>query len=190
MEDVHERTARAIKEARRSRSAQWLADETARLGFPMSRAALANYESGRKKGLDIAELMVIAAACDVPPVSLLFPDQPDGPVEVLPGQTVTCFTAAEWFSGSGDLPAREESPASDEATILRLSRARQERRASLPQLFTLHKRLVGEAGEGLDEWYVKQVAADRQMDAEIRAAGGVVEDAQDDEQGLRIHGES
>jgi hypothetical protein len=32
--------------ARLRRSAQWLADETERLGYPISRAAIANYESG------------------------------------------------------------------------------------------------------------------------------------------------
>jgi transcriptional regulator with XRE-family HTH domain len=60
--------AAAIKSARASRSAQWLADETERLGYPISRAAIANYESGRKKGLDVAELLVLAAALNCPTV--------------------------------------------------------------------------------------------------------------------------
>ncbi len=37
---LHRRIAAAIKRARGARSAQWLADETERLGFPISRAAI------------------------------------------------------------------------------------------------------------------------------------------------------
>ena len=98
-EKLHSRVARAVKSARGSRSAQWLADETGRLGFPISRAAIANYESGRKRGLDLTELLVIAAALGVPPLVLLFPDVPDGPVEVLPGLEIASWDAAAWFSG-------------------------------------------------------------------------------------------
>ncbi|MEX3771675.1 XRE family transcriptional regulator, partial [Mycolicibacterium fortuitum] len=61
VDELHRRVAAAIKAARASRSAQWLSDETERLGFPISRAAIANYESGRKKGLDLTELLVLAA---------------------------------------------------------------------------------------------------------------------------------
>src|SRR5258705_3974854 len=84
-EGLHRRMAAAIKAARASRSAQWLADETERLGYPISRAAIANYESGRKKGLDVAELLVLAAALRIPPLTILFPELPDGQVEVLSG---------------------------------------------------------------------------------------------------------
>lgn len=100
-DELHGRVATAIKRARSGRSAQWLADETDGLGFPISRAAIANYESGRKKGLDLGELLVLAAALRVPPLVLLFPDLPDGSVEALPGLTVDSWEAAAWFSGEG-----------------------------------------------------------------------------------------
>jgi transcriptional regulator with XRE-family HTH domain len=98
-DDLHRRVAAAIKRARGGRSAQWLADETKRIGFPISRAAIANYESSRKRGLDLAELLILAAALDVPPLVLLFPGLPDGAVEGLPGVRTTSWDAAAWFSG-------------------------------------------------------------------------------------------
>ncbi|MDO3240030.1 hypothetical protein P5W04_07870 [Mycobacteroides abscessus subsp. abscessus] len=101
-DDMHARIARAIKSARGTRSAQWLADSTATLGHPVSRAQIANYESGRKKSLDIPELVVIAAALGVPPVALLYPDLPDGEVEILPGENLESDSAVRWFSGESD----------------------------------------------------------------------------------------
>ncbi|WP_065289904.1 transcriptional regulator [Mycolicibacter kumamotonensis] len=96
---LHLRVAAAIKKARGNRPAQWLADETERLGHPISRSALANYESGRKKGLDIGELIVIAVALKVPPVALLFPELPDGAVELVPDVPVSSEDALAWFCG-------------------------------------------------------------------------------------------
>ncbi|ORJ52569.1 hypothetical protein [Mycobacterium simiae] len=120
--------AAAIKTGRASRSAQWLADETERLGHPISRAAIANYESGRKKGLDVAELLVLAAALRIPPLAILFPEVPDGPVELLPGVQTTNWDAAAWFSGEGGFPNPEELPAptSCEYAFLRAVRLRRD----------------------------------------------------------------
>jgi transcriptional regulator with XRE-family HTH domain len=120
VDELHRRVAAAIKAARSGRSAQWLADETERIGFPISRAAIANYESGRKKGLDLAELLTLAAALRVPPVVLLFPDLPDGPVEALPGVTVDSWGAAAWFSGEARSPAPESEESSETAESKRI----------------------------------------------------------------------
>ena len=81
-------------------SALELADATARLGYPITRSQIANYESGRKQGLDVAELLVIAAALDVAPLELLFPGEPDQAVQTLPGQTATTLAASNWFVGN------------------------------------------------------------------------------------------
>jgi len=116
---LHQRLAAAIRNAREGRmSAQELADETARLGYPISRSQIANYESGRKQGLDVAELLVLAAALNVPPGLLLFPGYPIGDVEFLPGRTANALAAVDWFSGDGRLPT--DGPwdaAKDSATI-------------------------------------------------------------------------
>lgn len=95
---MHARIAMAIKEARGSRSAQWLADRTAELGYPVTRAQIANYETGRKQTLDIAELLVLAAALDTSPVSLVYPGPYDEAVAVLPVMKISELQAAQWMS--------------------------------------------------------------------------------------------
>lgn len=95
---MHARIAAAIKEARGKRPAQWLADRTAELGYPITRAQIANYETGRKKTLDIAELVVIAAALGTSPVALVYPGPYNEKVEVVPGREAWGFNAVQWFS--------------------------------------------------------------------------------------------
>lgn len=127
-EDLHRRIAAAIKNARGNRSAQWLADQTKRLGYPISRAALANYESGRKKTLDIAELLTLAAALRIPPVTLLFPQLPDGRIELLPDVKTSSWDAVAWFSGEAGSPNPDNDPwpTSKEYELIRAIRDRQD----------------------------------------------------------------
>ena len=80
-------------------SAAGLADRTAALGHPVSRSVIADLEIGRKKSLDVAELLVLAQALQVAPVQLVYPDLPKGDVEVLPGRFVESHEALQWFSG-------------------------------------------------------------------------------------------
>ena len=80
-------------------SAAGLADRTAALGHPISRSVIADLEIGRKKSLDVAELLVLAQALQVAPVQLVYPDLPKGDVEVLPGRFVESHEALQWFSG-------------------------------------------------------------------------------------------
>jgi len=139
---LHRRIAAAIRNARGARSAQWLADETARFGYPISRAALANYESGRKKGLDVTELMTIAVALEVPPLVLLFPDLPDGAVEVMPKLPISSWDAAAWFSGEGPSPLHlgddgGSSPVPRGFALIRAVRALQAQLASVGQFYDL-----------------------------------------------------
>ena len=99
--EFHQRVAEAIKRRRDGRmSGAELADATARLGYPLTRSQIANYESGRKQSLDVIELWVIATALGVAPLELLLPGRPDQSVEMLPGgQTATTLAAATWFVG-------------------------------------------------------------------------------------------
>lgn len=99
---MNTRIARAIKAARGDRSAQVIADETARLGFPLTRDTLANIENGRKKSVDVPELIVLAKALGVPPLSLIYPDLVDTPVQALPGVDMTAGDAALSFCGYDD----------------------------------------------------------------------------------------
>ena len=98
--ETHARIASAIKRLRdeAGMSAQQLADRTAKLGYAISRSQIANYESARKKNLDITELVVLAAALNTSPVSLIYPGPYRRSVSVLPGKVVTEFEAVQWFS--------------------------------------------------------------------------------------------
>jgi transcriptional regulator with XRE-family HTH domain len=105
---LHQRIAKAIRDARQGRlTAQELADETERLGYPITRSQIANYESGRKQSLDVCELIVIAAALRVPPLKLMFADAQDQTVEMLPGQPTSTFDAISRFIGNPIWPREE-----------------------------------------------------------------------------------
>ncbi|MDV6264660.1 helix-turn-helix domain-containing protein [Rhodococcoides yunnanense] len=80
-----------------------LADRTVDIGFGISRSVVADLETGRKKSIDVPELLVLAAALGVSPAQLLFPDLPKGRVEVLPELEQESHDALRWFSGEAGL---------------------------------------------------------------------------------------
>lgn len=97
---------RAFRKRRNLTLAQ-LATECERLGAPqLSLSALANIERGqtseskrRRRDVSVDELMVLAKALDVAPLLLLFPVGAEDAIEYLPGQVVSPWDAAKWFSG-------------------------------------------------------------------------------------------
>jgi transcriptional regulator with XRE-family HTH domain len=91
-------------------SAQQLADRCAELGMPIQRSVLANLESGRRTTVTVAEILVLAAALDIPPALLLFPVGHAESVEVLPGKQQESLEAVEWFSGARRPLARGRAP--------------------------------------------------------------------------------
>jgi transcriptional regulator with XRE-family HTH domain len=179
--DVHARIARAIKK-HRAGSAQDLADRTAKLGYPISRAQIANYESGRKKNLDIAELLILAAALEVPPLVLLYPDLPSGKVEVIPDKFGRSFDAYRWATGMAPSFTADSDAAKSngnrliEAVLDRhgkmLERNSMQVRLDLygheiePPMREARERLVSILGEEID-----------QLNAVIRECGGDLGDA-------------
>lgn len=98
-EEHAERVARAVKALRGKRSGQWLSDRTAEAGHRVSRTTLSELENGKRKHVTTAELFVLAWALEVPPALLLFPDMPDGEVEVVPGRSERSAEAAAWLVG-------------------------------------------------------------------------------------------
>src|SRR4051812_25191284 len=56
------------------------------VGKPLSRAVISDLETGRKKTLDVVELVTLAEALRCSPLSLLFPNALDD-YEQLPGKT-------------------------------------------------------------------------------------------------------
>ncbi len=90
-------------------SAQELADRCSDLGYQISRSTLANLENGRVNGerpddsrryptVSVAEVLVLARALGVSPLSLLLPA--GGDVEVAPGLSLDADAARAWFVGA------------------------------------------------------------------------------------------
>lgn len=97
-------------------SAAKLADRTEEIGYGISRSVVADLETGRKKSIDVPELLVLAAALGVSPAQLVFPELPRGKVEVLPGLDQESHDALRWFSGEAGLmrPSTDWSERGDE----------------------------------------------------------------------------
>lgn len=87
-------------------SAQQLSDACKNLGLPFSRSALANFESGRRPTISVAEVMVLGKALGVPPIELIFPVGQQDEVEVLPGQNLPPWVALQWFAGEDSFGRR------------------------------------------------------------------------------------
>src|ERR1700693_502103 len=103
------RFGHAVKTRRKALrlSASELSRRTAELGYPISRGAIAKIESNLRSGkIDVAELLVLSAALNIPPVLLLMPDFRRGSVEVLPGVDVSADEAVRWMSGQISSPRR------------------------------------------------------------------------------------
>ncbi|MBE1551501.1 transcriptional regulator with XRE-family HTH domain [Mycobacterium sp. OAS707] len=83
-----------------------LSRKTAELGFPVTRGTIAKIESNLRSGkIDVAEVLVLAAALDVPPVLLLFPQvASDGGSSVLPNVFTTDAESVRWVSGETSTP--------------------------------------------------------------------------------------
>lgn len=93
--------AREVRRHRQAQglSAQQLADRCARIGMPIQRSVLANLESGRRTTVNLAEVLVLATALQVPPGVLIFPVGYEQQAEVLPGAFIEPASAVEWLSG-------------------------------------------------------------------------------------------
>jgi transcriptional regulator with XRE-family HTH domain len=196
---LHKRIAKAIRNAREgSLSAQQLADETERLGYPMTRSQIANYENGRKLSLDVAELLVLAEALKVPPVALLFGGPPDKDVEILPDWPGPAFCGIAWFCGDRELAwpgpevtdpddARAQAeamiadPDSPAARVLRLVRKRAELHRDLMLSCSASKRQMA---SWKDEDFDRAVTHDARLIEEIdeitAEIGQVVAESQGD----------
>lgn len=95
-----ERVGKAVKEARKGKSAVWLSDRTAELGYRISPTVIAKLDSGHRGDvLSVPELLVLAAALNTSPVNLVYPGPYQNKVEILPGSESEEIVAVQWFSG-------------------------------------------------------------------------------------------
>ncbi|MCU1647577.1 MAG: putative DNA-binding protein [Nocardia sp.] len=151
------RIAEQIRRHRGDRSAQWLSDRTAELGYRVTRATISDLEVGRRTRLEVTQLLVLARALDVPPILLLFPDVPDGPVAYLPGEIDQSIRAIEWFVG-------ENLPPSAPGNTLPMQLVREERdlrrrRTELEASHVATNRRIAELPPGQRDPYLDTVAA-------------------------------
>jgi len=80
-------------------SAQALSDRCTELGMTIPRAVISNLENNRRTSVSVPELLVLAAALDVPPAALVFPVGHAETTEALPGAMTPPFEAVRWFAG-------------------------------------------------------------------------------------------
>lgn len=181
--DLVKRVGKAVKSARRGRSAVWLSERTAELGYKVSSTVIAKLDSGHRGSvLSVAELLILAAALDVPPILLLYPGLPDEAVEVIPGETVTSWDAHKWATGIAASLARSTSP-SDGSQLVQAVRARAElkREIYLRELDLLTYRGDDDRSRkmrGITEAFISEAGEEvARLDAVIRETGGVIRDA-------------
>lgn len=127
---------------------------------------------------------------------LLYPDLPDGPVDIVPGITMPSIKAATWFSGEAALGEPEPKPASPDGDsdpsfenilnwaadkLLELSRERNDIEQRIGSLVRVNTRLKSEDPSG-----AKALAKDiadaesriRKINRQLRKIdGAVVDDA-------------
>jgi transcriptional regulator with XRE-family HTH domain len=94
--------AAEVRRWRRQRqlSAQQLSDATKRLGYHVPRAVITNLENGRRDSIDIAELLVLGAALNVPPLVLVTPVGHQEMTEILPNLITSSWLARGWVLGA------------------------------------------------------------------------------------------
>jgi transcriptional regulator with XRE-family HTH domain len=85
----------------RGMSAQRLSDRCEELGLVLPRSTLADLENGRRASITLAELLVLAAALEVPPLELALPLGEQESTEILPDGEMPTWDAARWFCGDG-----------------------------------------------------------------------------------------
>jgi transcriptional regulator with XRE-family HTH domain len=91
-------------------TASELSRRTGELGYPITRGAISKIEAEVRSGkIDVAEVFVLSAALDMPPVLMLFPNfSTDGSHQVLPGFSVRNEDAVRWMAGRISFPQKEE----------------------------------------------------------------------------------
>ncbi|MFI6893677.1 helix-turn-helix domain-containing protein [Streptomyces sp. NPDC050256] len=89
-------------------SAQELADRCEQLGHPIPRNVIANMESGRRAGLPLVDVLVLAAALETYPACLIFPVGYVEETQELPFQSlVPTWDALRRFSGEQEVFGRD-----------------------------------------------------------------------------------
>jgi hypothetical protein len=176
------RIGEAIRALRGRRSAQWLSDETAKLGEHVGRSTITDIEIGRRKYVAVHELSVIAAALGVSPAALLtHGSMPDGDVEFLPGRAAPAHEVAAWWGGSTISPFRPSGqglPPADDATKAMFLAVRERSRLQSSRIKFVGAETKTDAEKDADirRQVNTRLAA---LNEQIRALGGVLDEGGD-----------
>ncbi|MFD5252877.1 transcriptional regulator [Streptomyces bobili] len=153
-------------------SAQDLADRCEEIGYPIPRNVIANMESGRRANLPLVEIMVLAKALRMSPISLIYPVGYVDEVRQLPYEDPRpTWDALQWFTGN--------SPA-EGATDYMLDHF-------LAHDLELRSALAAVKSEDYERWKAKTAANRVQREAAERALARYADQATEAKQELRRH---
>ncbi|MEV0105566.1 helix-turn-helix domain-containing protein [Nocardia sp. NPDC050799] len=154
--ELAERVGKAVKRLREQEtpklSAARLAERTEKCGYTMTKAQVSDLELGRKKTITVPELITLALALGVPPVQLLYPELPDGPVSIWPDTVCPSVEALQWFSG--DISAREvvDNYVTAGSTNVRVRESREYVRLTNLRKRAARERMISQLIPGDAEW--------------------------------------
>lgn len=152
-----------------------LSEKTRELGRPVHRVALPKIEGG-ERDITIQELVGLAVALDISPLTLLVPNVL-AEVEILPGVEVQGVDVVGWWTGVGgvtDIPARDLFPKDDgirlASELVDVEKGLRLRRASLEQAERAYLMFEKDADrERADEMRTKIGAFEAERDRLIEA---------------------
>jgi transcriptional regulator with XRE-family HTH domain len=126
---------------RRGISAEQLARRIADLGGRLSRVAITEIETGRRRRISLDEALLLAAALNVPPPLLFFPFESGELVAVTPRSVIHPDLAYQWLVGDGWLAATDRTATG----TLEWSEAAFSEAGTLIRLYREHRRLFTKA---------------------------------------------
>jgi len=107
---VRERLGREVRRLRVAKgwtSQARLATEVQNLGVDLDQSAVSRIETG-KRATTVEELLALAAALEVSPVSLLFPGPANERAVIAPSVVIPSGEARAWVRGEAALPGYDE----------------------------------------------------------------------------------
>lgn len=153
---------------RRKMSAQQLANECERLGYPVRRSVLANLENNFRESVSIPEWLILSGALQVPPMLMLFPIGRAEEIEPLPDVQMSPWEAVKWAE-TGHIVGIDGGPFQEDSDLIAKYRCHEEYIRAWEQAGT-HIRQIHERLEKPPEWLEKHDAHPTEIRTELAAA--------------------
>lgn len=175
-----------VQRLRGERSQLWLERQTEELGHRVSRGGLSQLESGNRRSISVAEWLVLAAALEVPPLLLLWPQYPDGRIDMLPGFKADAFSGHKWVAGNYSLKWEVVEQQGDPEPVLTnqpvpLVALVKEANETLPPF----EEIMGMLGGDADQVAAAKASLsaykkrERELKRQIEALGGYIDNIED-----------